>query len=99
MRRDGSGRRAAVGRGPQRLIPHAKAPGDRKLDQAIPIEQLSRSPYDRRTAISMAYDIRYEFFDKNGKAVGSVVGVFSARPSIAWTDFVAYASAGQHHAQ
>ncbi|MCX5097119.1 hypothetical protein OOK36_52275 [Streptomyces sp. NBC_00365] len=47
----------------------------------------------------MAYDIRYEFFDKNGKAVGSMVGVFSARPSTAWTEFVAYASAGQHHAQ
>ncbi|WP_329375081.1 hypothetical protein [Streptomyces sp. NBC_01483] len=47
----------------------------------------------------MASDIRYEFFDKNGKAVGSVVGVFSARPSTAWTEFAAYASAGQHHAQ
>ena len=47
----------------------------------------------------MAYDIRYELFDKNGKAVGSMVGVFSARPSTAWTEFVAYASAGRHHVQ
>jgi hypothetical protein len=93
----GGVQRSAVG--PSDSSPHAKAPGDRKLDQAIPIEQLSRSTYDRRTAISMAYDTRYELSDKNGKAVGSVVGVFSARPSTAWTEFVAYASAGQHHAQ
>lgn len=93
----GGVQRSAVA--PSDSSPHAKAPSDRELHQATPIEQLSRPTYDRRTAISMAYDIRYEFCDKNGKAVGSVVGVFSARPSTAWTEFAAYASAGQHHAQ
>jgi hypothetical protein len=46
-------------------------------------------------AHSMAYDIRYEFFDKNGKAVGSVEGVFSAAAHQLLGDEALYSAGGR----
>ncbi|MGW2613037.1 hypothetical protein ACWC4A_53665 [Streptomyces mirabilis] len=46
-------------------------------------------------AHSMAYDIRYEFFDRNGKAVGSVEGVFSATAHQVLGDEALYSASGR----
>ncbi|MFD9285696.1 hypothetical protein ACFWD7_52525 [Streptomyces mirabilis] len=43
----------------------------------------------------MAYDIRYEFFDKDGKTVGSVKGVFSAAAHQLLGDETLYSAGGR----